>query len=131
MALRIIQNRVAANQSKFDSTDGEKNMLGKAFNRYLDSLIRENCTYKDGCYQLQASDIPYEDRKLLLSYLVHIEDYEDFTRDKTREIEAIKDYEPEMQYLIDKRIDDVWHEDMQEMGRTLCHCRQTGEPYYS
>lgn len=129
MALNIVQNSCAPNQQVSNSMEGE-NMLGRAFNLYLDQLIRENCKHIDGCYSLFACDIPYEDRKIFLSYLVNIDDYKDYISNKTRERIAIKEYEDQMQYLINNRIDDVWHEDMQDMGRKLCHCNQTGEPYY-
>ena len=124
-----IQNRVVQNQANFSSKEGE-NMLARVFRQILDQVIRENVRYRDGGYSLFASDLPHHDKKLLLSYLVPIEDYEEYIKDPYKERAAFMEYEDEMQYLINERIDDIWHEDMQEMGLTLCHCNQTGEPYY-
>lgn len=129
-ALRIVQNSFVQNQPVSNSMEGEKNMLGREFRHFLDDLIRSNATYKHGCYQLYACDLAYEDKKIFLTYLVTPEDYEDYIENSNRERVALEEYEGEMQYLINDRIDDIWHEDMQEMGRTLCHCNQTGEPYY-
>lgn len=112
------------------SKDGEKNMLGKAFRVTLDNIIRENCDYKDGCYHLFACDLPTHDKRILLSYLTSLEDFEFFTENFTRELETYKEFEPEMQYLINNRIDDLWHEDMREMGNFLNHDQNTGEPFY-
>lgn len=110
--------------------DEDKNMLGQAFRNTLDRIIRDNYDYKDGCYHLFACDLPNEDKRLLLSYLTSLEDFEYFTENFTRELESYKEFEPEMQYLINDRIDDIWHEDMQEMGRILNHDKNNGEPYY-
>jgi hypothetical protein len=129
-ALRIVQNSFVQNQPISNSTEGEKNMLGRVFHSFLDDLIRSNAKYKHGAYELFACDLPYEDKKIFLSWICSAEDYEDYISNPTRERVAIAEYEDFMQRLIDENIDDVWHEDMQEMGRTLCHCKQTGEPYY-
>ena len=124
-----IQNIVPSNQATFCSKEGES-MLAKVFRQILDQVIRENAIYKDGSYSLFASDLPYHDKKLLLSYLIPIDEYDEYIKDPHKERAAFLEYENDMQYLIDDRIDDIWHEDMKEMGRTLCHCNQTGEPYY-
>ncbi len=130
MVSSILQNSFVLNQQD-SSKDGEKNMLGKAFRSYLDSVIRENCCYHNGCYSLYAYDIPYEDKKILLSYLVSPEDFEDLTSNATRERVAFADYEDDMQFLIDNRINDLWHEDMQEMGLHACSYQDNGEIFYT
>ena len=128
-ATSTIQNRTTVNQETFNSKDGE-NMFSKTFRVLIDQIIRENAKYDNGCYSLFACDLPQYDKRLLLSYLIPIEDYEVYIKDSYKERAAFIEHEDEMQYLINDRINDVWHEDMQEMDRTLCHCGQTGEPYY-
>lgn len=131
MALRIIQNSNVLNQQVSNSKEGEKNMLGRAFRHFLDDLIRSNCKYVDGCYSLHAYDLPYEDKKIFLSYILNAEDYEDALANPRRERVYLNEYEDHMQYLIDDRIGDIWHEDMQEMGLVLNHHYDNGEPYYT
>lgn len=92
-----------------NSTDG-KHMLRQAFNSFLDTVILENATKRFDCWYLFAINLPQEDKKLFLSYLVDIDDYADFTSNPVRERAAFKEYEPEMQYLINKRIDDLCHD---------------------
>jgi len=131
MANTIVQNSFVQNQSKYSSKDGDKNMLRKAFRTFLDSIIRENATHRDDCYNLFASDLSYYDKKMFMTYLITPDDYEDFTSNSVREREAIKEYEKEMQYLIDDRINDLYHEDMREMGLVLNQHRDNGEFYYT
>lgn len=119
----IVSNDRTFNQE--DSKDGN-NLL----NHFVINLIREHAKYKNGCFELFACDLPYEDKKLFLSYLVDIDDYDYFTKNKTREKAAIKDYESAMQDEIDWRIGDVYRHDMEEMGMVLCRHKDNGEPFW-
>jgi hypothetical protein len=92
-----------------------KTMLRMAFNQFLDSLILEHKKCTNDCYSLFASDLPYLDKKEFLSHIVTIDDYEFFTQDPVRERLAIDEYEKEMQYLIDIRIDDLYYDIQREM----------------
>ncbi len=98
------------------STEG-KNMLGRAFNNFLDNIILEHATKGNDYYSLFAHDISYDDRKIFLSYLIDIDTYEDFTSNKIRERESLKEYEDEMQYFINDRIDDLYFEIQHEKSR--------------
>lgn len=128
-AICTIQNVNESNQDNFCSMDGEI-MLAREFKKLIDQIIRENATYRNGCFSLFASDLPLYDKRLLLSYLIPIDEYEECLKDSTKEVIAFKENEKGMQFLINERIDNVWHETMQEMNMNLCHCRQTGESYY-
>jgi hypothetical protein len=130
MALTIVQNVVQQNQPNSDSQEGKKMLRNAPFNLFLDDFIRTNANHDNDGYTLFASNLDLIDKKLFLSYLVDLEDYEDFIANDTRIQEAIKDYKEEMQYLIDQRIDEVYHEDMEEMGLVLCQHRDNGEFYY-
>jgi hypothetical protein len=126
----ILQPRVIKQDDNFSSMDGDKNLLGKVFRNFLDNLIREYAAHSNNAYNLFACNLPYEEKKQFLSYLTIIEDYEYFTSNPTRERIALTEYESEMQYLIDDRIDEIYHEDMREMGLTLsCH-KDNGECFY-
>lgn len=91
-----------------------KNMLRKAFNIFLDDLILDNASRHSDYFSLFACDLPYADKKSFLSHLVTIDDYEYYTKDFHIEREALKEYESEMQYLINQRIDDLYFEYQEE-----------------
>lgn len=104
--------------------------LSRSDRNTISDLIRSNAKYSNGCYKLWVSDLSFDDQKLLLSCIKDPSDYEWACEDAHRLQTVIAESKPSMQLAINELIDDVWHEDMQEMGRTLCHCNQTGEPYY-
>jgi hypothetical protein len=122
-----------ANKSQdrvFCSKEGEKELKDRLFRTFVANLIREYATYTStGCHLL-VNDLPYADKKQFLIHLTHVDDYAYYIANKTREAEAIKEYEDEMQHFIDWQLDDVYHEDMQEMGMLLCRHRDNGESYY-
>lgn len=121
-----IAQRKPVNQEIFsNSKEGDRKLRA-----FLANLIREYAIHKNDGYYLSASDLPYQEKKQFLSHLVHIDDYEYFIKNKTREVEAIKEYEDEMQHFIDCAKDDIYHEDMQEMGFYLCQHKDNGECYY-
>ena len=91
------------------SMEGKK-MLRRAFNQFLDPIIYSDAVKRFDCYYLFVDTLSHEDKRMLLSYLVDIEDFEDYTKNPTREREAFKEYKFEMQVLIDMRIDEIAHE---------------------
>jgi len=126
----IAQRTIKSQDRVFCSKEGEKELKDRLFRSFVANLIREYATYStDSCY-LSVSDLPYPEKKQFLSHLIHVDDYEYFIANKTREAEAIKEYEDEMQHFIDWQLDNVYHEDMQEMGMLLCQHRDNGEFYY-
>jgi hypothetical protein len=130
MISKTIAQRVNKSQDRvFNSKEGES-VTGNIFKKFISNLIREHAIHKNDGYQLTVDDLPYQEKKHFLSHLVDIDDYEYFIKNKTRELEAIKDYKDEMQYFINCNIDEIYHEDMQEMGMVLCHHRDNGEFYY-
>lgn len=129
MAMPNIQNSSIVKQTK-SSKDGRLTMLRDAFHTFLDSLIRNNAKHKSDCYSLFANSLSYDDQKLFLSYLVVPDDYEYYTATPTRTREVLKDYHDDMQFLINDRIDDLYREDMEEMGMRLCRHSDNNEIYY-
>lgn len=126
-----IAQRKYVNQDKFEnSKEGENILTEKAFNSFIENLIREYSIHKNDGYQLFVNDLPHAEKKQFLSYLSPVDDYEYYIENKTREIEAIKEFEDEMQYFIDQRKDDLYHEDMAEMGYYLSQHKDNGEFYY-
>lgn len=91
-------------------------MLRQAFNSFLDCVILENCKKESDYWSLFASELPTEDKNLFLTYLTTVDDFEDLTSNALREREAYKEYEPEMQYLINQRIDDLYYQIKREQS---------------
>jgi hypothetical protein len=112
--MSIVQNSFIKDQ--LNSKDGKLYMLRQGFHHFLDSIIREHAEVSEDGYSLSAHLLPYEDKKLFLTYLVVPEDYEYLTENPLRERLAILDHEPAMQYMINDRIDDLYHEDMRELS---------------
>jgi len=83
-------------------------MLRKAFNEFLDPIILSESTKRFDAHYLFVDSLTHEEKKILLSYLVCIEDFEDYTKNPTREREAFKEYRRQMQILIDERTDELY-----------------------
>lgn len=88
----------------------ERRRMNRYFRYFLHNLILENATRRKDYWSLFVNDLDYEDKKLFLSYLVDSDTYLFLTKNKTRELEAISEYEQEMQNHIDNSIDDIYHE---------------------
>lgn len=86
---------------------------------FVKTLINDNATYTADGFSLWASDLHHSDKKLFLSYIVSVDEYEWLCESDSRLQEGFKEYEEEMQSLINKYQDEVWHEVMREMGENL------------
>jgi hypothetical protein len=113
----------------FCAKEGQK-VEGAAYQVFLRSLIREHAKATTDGYLLYARDLPLYDKKIFLSYMIDAEEYEDATSSPYLTAALIEEFINDMQTGINNVIDDVWHEDMQEMGLVLCHHRDNGELYY-
>lgn len=125
MSFVNIQNIAATNQA-----DKDDSMFKKIFYRFLDELIRENYTYDRYSCTLSTSSLHFDDKKMFLTFLISPDEYQDYAQNETRLREAINEYDDYMQHLIDDRISDIWHEDMDEMGACLTRCADNGEMRY-
>lgn len=99
----------------FSNFKDENRNMHRAFRNFLDEIILQNAKRQTDYWSLFASDLSHSEKKILLSYLVDIETYADLTENLYRELEALKEYESEMQYFIDLRIDDFYHEYMEDL----------------
>jgi hypothetical protein len=99
--------------------DGSKNMAKRILSNFINSLIRENAKHNDDSYSLFVSDLEPIDKKIFLSHLVSADEFEDYSANETRMSAAIKEYEEEMQFFVNENIDQVYHEDMRELGLTM------------
>lgn len=135
MALNSLDNSLELNQENSQSMDGREKMdtnwqESKPYRFFLDNLIREYCTYKNGSYEVLIGDVSDIDKKMFLSYLISIEEYEDYISNPVRLIEAIADHEPMMQDEIDERKDDLYVQDMEECGMVLGRHSDNGEVFW-
>lgn len=136
MALNSVDNRLELNQENSQSKDGrEVDQLiwqeSKPYRFFLDNLIRDYCFYQNGTYEVLIGDVSDLDKKMFLSYLVPLEDYEEYISNSSRLKEAIADHESMMQAVIDERKDDLYIADMEECGLVLSRHRDNGEPYWT
>ena len=125
--LRIVSNDI---QFFSASKDGSMTNYSPAKIQFIYELIRENAKFDGDGAHLFACDLSEIDSKLLLSYVLDIEDYEHYCNSPELLKIAIKEFRSEMQELIDQYKDQVWHDDMQEMGAHLCTHADNGEIYY-
>lgn len=97
---------------------------------FVRDLINENAYYENGVLTLYVHDLSFDEKKIFLSIIVEPEDYEYYCQSQTRLEAAIQEYTKAMQKRIDDIIDDVWHENMQEMGLVLSQHQDNGEYFY-
>lgn len=103
--------------------------------QFARELVREYAEEMDEGYYLSAKDLPFPEKKILLSYAVDcIELYEDFIQSRDRLEAAFIEYQKEMQYWIDEVIDDEYQDmycsRMEEAGMVCHHHADNGEPYW-
>jgi hypothetical protein len=124
--------RTHCNDYQFFSAakDGSMNQYSPAKIHFIHQLIRENAKFDGDGAHLFVDDLDEIDRKLLLSYLIDIEEYEYYCSFPNLLKIVLKEHETPLQELIDDHKDQVWHEDMQEMGRVLSMHSDNGEKYY-
>lgn len=130
MATQSVQHTFVTKQASKDGSSYMELRTNRSFLSLIHTIIRENSKYKYGSYSLHLSQLSEEEKLLMLSYLIHPDDYAYYLSDERLKRAAIKEYEPEMQYFIDEEIDDVFHEDMHEMGLLLKIYNDNGEGYY-
>lgn len=99
--------------------DGCSKMEVKAFTAFIRSLIREKAIHNSDSYSLLVCDLDRSEKRIFLSYLVSAEDLEWFEETESRLEAGFLEYKKDMQYLINEQIDDVYHEDMEEMSEHL------------
>ena len=107
------------------------NLASNLVTNFARDLINEYATYKsvDG-YSLDIRDVPRSDKRLFLAAILDISDFEWLCQSENRLDAGIKEYEKNMQELIDENINDMWHESMQEHGMKKGYHADNGEIYY-
>ena len=86
----------------------------QSYNIFLRNLIRDNCEHENDGYTLNVKDLLDIDKRLFLSYLIDLSDYEGIG------LEALMlEYGHEMQDEIDSHIDEIYAEDEPNVLREL------------
>lgn len=103
-------------------------IMDRQTTNFVHRLIRANGTFSstDG-FSLSIHDVDPLDKKLFLSYILEPSEFEDFCENYIRLQAGFKEYEKVMQACIDQEVDEVYHEDMQEMGLALRIDNENGE----
>lgn len=115
---------------KQDARDGIFTMNGLSLTRLVHNIIREYGSYQGGTYYVDARTLNNSDKKLILSHVAEYDDYKT-SCESQHALEAI--YLENLSYvqsLIDENCDEVYSDDMEELG--LCRYRHAdnGESFW-
>lgn len=116
---------------KQDATEGVFTVDRNSFKRLLRAIISEHGTYNHGALHVCAHALPMAEKKLILSYLLDLDDY---TRahESNAFFEAIfEEHYSHIQSLLDEKCDEVYHDAMYEMGMMKHTFHDNGEIYYT
>jgi len=91
-------------------------MNGLALTRLLHNVIREYGKYDGVNYSVSLSEIDLADRKLLLSHILDSGEYEWAMKSSSRINAYFDENRKHIQNLIDNECQEVYQEDMEEMG---------------
>jgi hypothetical protein len=109
---------------------GRLTVQGLAFTRLVHRIIREYGQYHDGSFSVWMSDIDMSDRRILLSHITNAEEYEEICA-STEATEAYwNENEEYIQNLVDAECDQVYREDMEEMGMMCLHHQDNNEKFW-
>lgn len=125
MVKAIVQNRLHCNQAVF-SKDGKMD----SYDSFIVDIIREYGKFNSNHYTLFASDLPVEIQRLFLHYILDEDSLDDLAANPSLYNAYLREYRDDLQAAIDSRADDVFREFMEEAGKRLCVCRETGEHQY-
>lgn len=116
---------------KQDTKEGVFTMSSIGMKRALQGALHEHGEYQQGRLHLDARDLPLADRKLLLSYLLDLSDY-NRTVASPAYLEAVyKEHLSTIQSLLDDESTEVYHDCMNEMGMVKHTHSNNGETYWT
>lgn len=127
MSSNRLKYKPYCNQVKFSK---EANLSKRMLFNFVDDVIREYGKPRDNTYYLFVQELPQSVKRIFLSHLDTEGEYEYLISNPIREVEAFKEYQDIMQSYINERIDDVYREDMEEMGYHLRHYPDNNDIYY-
>lgn len=111
--------------------DSSYPMQTNAFKNLVHEIIRDNVEFSNEGYYLCAHKLSKIEKRQLLKHIISAEDFEYYDQEESLMDAAVADCERDLQAAIDSEIDQVWHEDMQEMGLYLSRHYDNGEIYYT
>lgn len=104
--------------------------LSKASRAFIHGLIRENKYHDEGGYHLHVNDLCMADKKIFLLHLCMIM-ADEIKWEVPISIEAgILEYQDQMQQLINQEIDQVYWDDMRQLGLIAHRHTDNGEVYF-
>lgn len=104
---------------KQDSQDGKFTMQGLALTSLIHNLIREQGKYYQGSYVVDIDTLPLSDKRLLLSHFESASWYEYVCKSPTNTQVLFDEHKDHIQTLINSECDEVYREDMEEMGECI------------
>ena len=101
-----------------------------AFTVLVHRVIREYGKYDGHSYSVNLNDLDLCDIRLLLSHIAEHDDYEHACSSSISLENIFREYSPFMQKCIDAECDEVYRDDMWEMGMTPRQHADNGETYW-
>lgn len=125
----IFNSNANLSQSK---DNGCQNMIRQSKN-YISELISEYGEYDSDKYAItfDINQLDFAEKKILLSYIIDLDEYEYVVKNNYKLYRTIKRYEDEMQDAIDAVGEEKYQEAMEEMGSVLRMHKDNGEYYWS
>jgi hypothetical protein len=128
MISHIVQNSSTQLQDKNISQDGNVSMTDKEIHHFARGLVRDYAINERDFYTLSIADVPFGVQKIFLSILIDIDTYQDYLNTNTI-YAALNDYHDDMQFYIDKALNDCFLSDMEEMNLYFTQL-ENGETFY-
>jgi len=97
----------------------------------IHNIIREYGIYSDGNYSIDVDHLSYGDKKLLMSHLLDLSDYEWAIGNLYRFFAMYDENKEHLQCALDSECFTVYRENMEEMGMTLNRHYDNGEIYWT
>lgn len=111
--------------------EGIYTMKGINLTKLLHNLIREYGKYCDGSYAIDPLHFLLVDKKLILSYVTDdVEEYEWACETPNRIEVVFNEYLPLIQKLLDSECEEVYAENMEEMGMVRFNHSNNNESYW-
>lgn len=116
---------------KQDAKEGIFTVDRTSFKRLIHAIVSEHGTYNHGSLHVCAHALPMCEKKLILSYLLDLEDYVRLTESNTFFEIMFEEHYSHIQSLLDQECDEVYHDAMYEMGMVKHTFHDNGEIYYT
>lgn len=115
---------------KQEARKGDLTRKEFSFTKLIHNIVREYGVYVCGSYCVDLDKLSKGDVKLLVSHVISAEDYEDACKSDTYLKEMFLEVRKYLEKLIDLECDQVYRENMEEMGMVCMSHPDNNESYW-